>query len=83
MEAHGKEIKLAPLYKINPLRLPMTGKAEEHFADHDPTSAAKTHEELLQKVMDNARRRKLDSSAKEKKQQGGDPMDVGVVRGWD
>jgi hypothetical protein len=87
MEAHGDEFKLAPLCKINALRMPMTGKAKEYFdfwqVDHDPTNAAKTYEELLSKVKDYARRRKLDSSAKEKFQEGGDPMDVGVVGGWD
>ena len=82
MEAHGEEFKLAPLYKINALRMLMTGKAKEYFdlweADHDPTNAAKTYEELLNKVKDYARRRKLDSSAKEKIEQRGDPMDVGA-----
>jgi hypothetical protein len=81
------DFKLAPLNKINALRTIMTGKAKEHFdlweTDHDPTNAAKTYEDLLNKVKDYARRRKLNSSAKEKIQQGGDPMDVGAVGGWD
>ncbi len=39
----------------------------------------------MNKVKDYARNRKLDSSAKEKMQHGGDPMDVGVVggHGWE
>ena len=64
----------------------MTGKATAYFdlweADRDNTDPAKSYEELLTKVKDNSRRRKLDSSAKEKMQHGGDPMDVGAVGGW-
>ncbi len=41
LEAHGEEFKLAPLYKINALRMLTTGKAKEYFdfwgADRDPT----------------------------------------------
>ncbi len=37
-------------------------------ADRDPTDAAKTYQELLNKTKDYSRRRKLDSSAKEKTQ---------------
>ncbi len=62
------------------------GKAKEYFdlweAERDPTDAAKTYEELLNRVKDYARRCKLDSPAKEKMQRGGDPMDVGAVGGW-
>ncbi len=61
LEAHGEEFKSAPLFKINALRMFMTGIAEEYFdlreADHDPTYAKKTYDELL--VKDYARRRKL------------------------
>ncbi len=75
------------MYKINALRMLMTGKAKEYFdlreADHDPTNAAKTYEELQNKVKYYGRRRRLDSSANEKIQQGGDTMDVGAVGGWD
>ncbi len=87
-EARGEDYKLAPVFKINALRMLMIGKAMEYFdlweADRDPTDAAKNYKELLNKVKDNASTRKLDSSAKEKMQQGGDPMDVGVVGvcGW-
>ncbi len=77
---------MAPVFKINALRVLMIGKAKKYFdlweADRDPTDAAKTHEEFLNRVKDYARRRKLDSSAKEKMQHGGDPMDVGAVGGW-
>ena len=52
-------------------------------ADRDPADAAKTYQELLNKVKDYAWRRKLDNLAKEKNQQGGDLMDVGAVGGWD
>ncbi len=59
LEAHGEEFKLAPLYKINALRMLITGRAQEYFdfweADHDPTNAAKTYEELLNKGKDFAR----------------------------
>ncbi len=57
----------------------MTGKAKEYFdlweADRDTTAtdAAKSYEEFLAKVKDYSRRRKLDSSVKEKMQHGGDP----------
>ena len=37
---------------------------------------------MLNKVKDYARRCKLDTTAKERMQQGGDPMDVGAVGGW-
>jgi hypothetical protein len=80
LEAHGEEYKLAPVFKINTLRMLMIGQAKEYFhfweADRDPTDAAKTYEGLSNKVKDYARRRKLDSTAKEKVQHGGDPMDV-------
>jgi hypothetical protein len=69
LEAHGEDFKLAPLFKINDLRMLMTGNAREYFdlweADHDPTIAKKTYEELLNRVKDYARRRKLDTAAKE------------------
>ena len=86
LEAHGDEFKLAPVFKINALRMLMAGKAKEYFdlweADRDTTDLAKSYEELLTKVKDYSRRRKLDSSAKEKMQHGGEPMDVGAVGGW-
>ncbi len=81
LEAHGEE------FKINALRMLMTGKAKEYLdlweADHDPTNAKKAYAELLNKVKGYARRRKLDTNAKERMQHGGDPMDVGTVTGWD
>ncbi len=67
-EAQTDEFKLHPLYKINALKMPMTGKTKEYVdlceADHDPTNEANTYEELLNKV-DYASRRKLDNSVKE------------------
>ena len=45
LEAHGDEYKLAPVFKINALRMLMTGKAKEYFdiweADRDPTDSGK------------------------------------------
>ncbi len=47
----------------------MTGEAKECFdqgeADRDTTDPGKSYEELLTKVKDYSRRKKLDSSAKE------------------
>jgi hypothetical protein len=51
-------------------------------ANKGHTDPSKSYEELLAKVKDFSRKRKLDSSAKEKRQHGGDPMDVGAVGGW-
>ncbi len=74
------------MYKVNALRMLMTGKAKEHFdlweADRDNTDLAKPYEELLTKVKDYSTKKKLDSSEKEKMQHGGDPMDVRAVGGW-
>ena len=85
-EAHGDEFKLALVFKINTLTMLVAGEAKEYFdlweADRDSTDQVKSYEELLTKVKDYSRRRKLDSSAKEKMQHGVDPMDVGPVRGW-
>ncbi len=76
---------MTPVFKINALRILMTGEAKEYFqlweADRDTTDGAKSYEELFWKVKDFSRRRKLDSSAQEKMQHGGDPMDVGAVGG--
>ncbi len=64
----------------------MTGKTKEDCdileADRDTTDAAKSCEELLCKFQDYARRRKLDSSAKEEMQHRGDPLDVGTIGVW-
>ncbi len=86
LEAHGEEFKLAPLLKISSLRTLMTGKAKEYFdvweADHDTANLKKKYEELLNKVKDYVRRRKLDAKAKERTQQEGDSTDVETVGGW-
>ncbi len=86
LEAQGDEFEMPPVYKVNALRILMTGKAKEYSdlweADSDNTDLAKSYDELLTKVKDYPRRRKLDSSAKEKMQHGGGPMDVGAVGGW-
>ncbi len=84
-EANGDENKFAAVYKINALRMLMTRKAKEYLeiweADRDTTDVAKSYEELVNMVKGYARRRELDSSAKEKLQHGGDPMKVGTVGG--
>ncbi len=83
LEARGDEHKLAPAFKINALRMLMTGKAKEYFdlweGDRDTTDVAKSYEELLNKVKDYARRRKLDNTAQKNMQHGGDPREVGQV----
>jgi hypothetical protein len=85
-EARGDQFELANVFKIDALRIVMAGKAEEYFdlweADRGNTDQAKSYEELLTKVKDYSRSRKLDSSAKEKMQHGGDPMDVGAAGEW-
>ncbi len=69
LEAHGDKFKLIPVFKINALRMLMAGKAKKYFdlweAARDNMDQANSHEELLAKVKDYSRRRKLDSSAKQ------------------
>ncbi len=83
LETHGDVFKLAPVFKMNAFRSLMIWKSKKYFdlweADKDHTDPSKSYEELLTKVQDYSRRRKLDSSAKQKMQHGGDPMDVGAV----
>jgi hypothetical protein len=85
LEAHGDELKLAPVFKNSALRMPMADNAKEDSdlweADRDTTDQAKSYEEFLAKGKDYSRRRKLDSSAKENMQHGGDPMNFGGVGG--
>ncbi len=54
LEAHGDEYKLVPVFKINSLRMLMTGKAREYIdlwdGDRDNTDAAKSYEEVLSRV---------------------------------
>ena len=61
----------------------MTGRSKELFdmweADRDPTDAAKAYEELLSKVKDYARRKKLDTAAQKQVQAGYDPTDIGAI----
>ena len=86
LEAHGEEFRLAPVFKISALRTLMIGKSMEYFdlweSDKDHTDPSKSYEELLAKVKDYSRRKKLDNTAREKIQHGGEPMDVGAVGGW-
>ncbi len=67
LEAHGDELKLAPVFKINALQILMAGKATEYLAV--------AQGELFQKE-------KFDSSLEEKMQHGGENLDVGAVWGW-
>ncbi len=64
----------------------MTGEAEESFdlweVDRFNTDPAKSYEELMTKGKNCSRRRKFDSSAKEKMQCGGDAVDVGAAGRW-
>jgi hypothetical protein len=50
-EAGGEEFKLAPFFKINVLRMLMTGRTKEHVdlceASRDTTNAAKSYEGIL------------------------------------
>ncbi len=86
LEAHRDEFKLAPVFRINALRTLMIGKSKGCFdlweADKDHTDPSKSYEELLTNVKDHSRKRKSDSSAKEKMQRGEDLLDVGAVGGW-
>ena len=63
LEANMDEFKLAPAFKINAFRMLMAGKAKEHLdlqeADRDTTDLAKSYEEMLTKVKDSSKRRKL------------------------
>ncbi len=85
LEAHGKQFKLAPMFKISALRLLMAGKAKEYLdlrkVDRDTTDQAKAYDELSANINKYSRIRKLDSSTKEKMQHGSEPMDVGAVGG--
>ncbi len=65
LEAHGDVLKLAPVFKVSALRVLMARKAKNYFdfweADRDTTAQAKVREEVLTKVKDYSRRRKLGS----------------------
>ncbi len=87
LEAHGHEYKLVPVFRINALRMLTTGKAREYFdlwEGDRGQDAAVAYEGLLSKIRDYSRRIKLDHAVKKNMQQGGDPMDVGMVQGeWE
>ncbi len=55
-------------------------RVEAHGEDHDRTTATKTYDELLEQGLGLSRRRKLDTTPKERTRQGGETMDVGVGR---
>ncbi len=56
LEDHGHEFKLAPVFKIDALRMLMSGKAMEYFdlseAGRDNMDQAKSYEELSTKLKD-------------------------------
>ena len=85
LEAHGDKYKLPAVYKLTALKAMLTGKALEYAelweADLDKVDEEKAYDELLNKVREYGRKKKLDSSARTAVQQGSDPMDVGQVRG--
>ena len=53
LEAHGEEVKFAPVLKISALRTLMIGKSKGYFdlweADKDHTDPSKSYEELLRR----------------------------------
>lgn len=81
-EAHGSKYALPPLCKVTALRKLMVGKSKEHFemweADHRDDDGG-GYQEVLGKVRDYARRRKLDHAVSKTIHSGGDPMDLGGV----
>ncbi len=84
LEAHEHQYKLAPVFKINALRmLMMEGQGVFRLveADRDHADPAKSFEELLNKAQDYARKRNLDNTAQKNTQHGGDSMDVGAAQG--
>ncbi len=48
LQGRGDEFKLTPVFRVNALRMLMTGKANAYFdiweADRDTTDAAKSYE---------------------------------------
>ena len=90
LEAHGPSFKMGPVFKMNALKSLMVGKSKEYFelwetekhVAYDETSMNDFFDEVLAKVKDYARRKKLDSAVKTKVQQGHDPMDIGQVDYW-
>ncbi len=83
LRAHGGEHNLVPMYKINAVRVLMTDTAKEHFAlweaGRDHTDVAKSLEELLSRVKDYARKRKLDALVHKSAQHGSGLMHAGSI----
>jgi hypothetical protein len=78
LEAHGTKYALAPLFKVAALRLMLVGRARDLFetweAEHD-TDEEEGFSELMAKVKDYARKKKLDHVATVSK----DDMDCNKV----
>ena len=83
LEAHGEKYVLPPLYKVTALRLLMVGKAKEHFeiweADHK-SELDGGFSNILNKIRDYARKKKLDAVATKAESKGADPMDLDALK---
>ena len=87
LEAHGSTFKMGPVFKMNALKSLMVGKSKEYFelweveknVMYDEKSMNDFFDQVLSKVKDYARRKKLDGAVKTKVQQGHDPMDIGQI----
>ena len=87
LEAHGNTFKMGPVFKMNALKSLMVGKSKEYFelweveknVMYDEESMNDFFDQVLSKVKDYARRKKLDGAVKSNVQQGHDPMDIGHV----
>ena len=79
LEQHGLECKFPPVFKVSALRTMLTGQAKVYFdiweTSHDNTDVEKSSNEIIAKIMDYAREKKLDEQA----MTGHAPMDVGEV----
>jgi hypothetical protein len=75
LEAHGSKYALAAVFKVTALRCLMVGKAKEYFelweSEHEADEAG-GFEDILNKVKDYARKKKLYSSVSNSK----DDMDL-------
>jgi len=79
LEAHGDEYKLSSLYKVTALRQLMVGKAIDHFEIWQASIKPENDQgfrELIGKVKDFARRKRLDQAVLS----GKAPMDIGQAK---
>ena len=77
LEAHGDEYKLPPVHEINALKILLTGRSREYFdmweADGDPLDSTKKYDGLLNRVKDEAGKRRIDGHVTKVIGTGGDP----------